>query len=221
MFTGTSVQLSALVTGDGPSVAWSASAGSITAGGLYTAPTEPPAGGSVTITARSAKGAEGKVAIAVRPAPAPQAAPAAAPVSSSPQPSKTATHPAAALSRPVAMLIGRRLIMTTRVGEAGHVSLRAYIGHRPLGGCMANMPGNRVFTCRLTLGRRVHLSSRISIWATLQVGRTTLRSLRPAARVPEMKMNGSGRRAAGTAVSRSSTSLSSWPAFWCSPSMTM
>ena len=42
MIAGTSVQLAAKISNDGPAVVWEASAGSITAGGLYTAPSEPP-----------------------------------------------------------------------------------------------------------------------------------------------------------------------------------
>ena len=66
MTVGTSVQLTAHVLNDSPTVTWGASAGSITTGGLYTAPSEPPAGGSVTITATSAKGAKAQVTIQVK-----------------------------------------------------------------------------------------------------------------------------------------------------------
>jgi hypothetical protein len=58
MTAGTSVQLSAHVVNDSPTVTWSASAGSITTAGLYTAPSEPPAGGTVVVSATSSKGAK-------------------------------------------------------------------------------------------------------------------------------------------------------------------
>jgi hypothetical protein len=64
----TSVQLSAHVSNDGPTVTWSTSAGSITSGGLYTAPAEPPAGGTATVTATSEKGAKGTATIEIAPA---------------------------------------------------------------------------------------------------------------------------------------------------------
>ncbi len=58
MTAGTSVQLTAHVVNDSSSVTWKASAGTITTGGLYTAPSEPPTGASVTITVTTAKGAQ-------------------------------------------------------------------------------------------------------------------------------------------------------------------
>src|SRR5262249_34741017 len=61
-------QLSARVTNDEPAVTWKASAGSITTAGLYTAPSEPPAGGKVTVSATSSKGAVGSVSIEITPA---------------------------------------------------------------------------------------------------------------------------------------------------------
>jgi hypothetical protein len=217
MIAGTSVQLSALVTNDSPDVTWSASAGTITPGGLYTAPSTPPAGAAVAIAARSPRGAEAHVTIAIRPVPASSSAPAATPSKAC----RTAPH-TQIVCRPEAMLIGRKLIMTTRVSRAGHVRLSAYLGHRLLGGCAAKTPGNRSFTCRLTLGRSVRLSSRITIVASLRIGSGVISSTRPAAPVPEMKMVGpSGppttHALAGTA---SAGRASSWR-FWCSPSMGM
>src|SRR5207244_2826510 len=65
MTAGTSVQLTAHVVNDSPTVTWKASAGSITTGGLYTAPSEPPPGGSALITATTSKGAQATVSIEV------------------------------------------------------------------------------------------------------------------------------------------------------------
>ncbi|MCW3068869.1 MAG: lysyl oxidase-like protein [Solirubrobacterales bacterium] len=65
MTAGTSVQLTAHVTNDSATVTWTASAGSITSGGLYTAPSEPPAGGTATVTATTAKGAHDQRTIEV------------------------------------------------------------------------------------------------------------------------------------------------------------
>ena len=65
MLAGTSVQLKAKVTNDSATVKWAASAGTISAEGLYTAPAEPPAGGNATITATTVKGAKAQVTIQV------------------------------------------------------------------------------------------------------------------------------------------------------------
>jgi len=64
---GASVQLSARVAGDAPEVSWVASTGTITAGGLYTAPASVPPGGSATITATSAKGAHDQRTVEITP----------------------------------------------------------------------------------------------------------------------------------------------------------
>jgi hypothetical protein len=65
MTAGTSVQLSAHVTNDSPTVTWTASAGTITTGGLYSAPSEPPAGGTTTVTATTSKGAKDQRTITI------------------------------------------------------------------------------------------------------------------------------------------------------------
>ncbi len=65
MTTGSSVQLTAKVTNDSPTVTWGASAGTITSEGRYTAPAEVPAGGKVTITATTSKGAKAERTIEI------------------------------------------------------------------------------------------------------------------------------------------------------------
>jgi hypothetical protein len=67
MKAGTSVQLTAHVTNDSPTVTWAASSGQVTSGGMYTAPAEPPAGGSATVTATTSKGAKASVSIEIQP----------------------------------------------------------------------------------------------------------------------------------------------------------
>jgi hypothetical protein len=67
MTVGTSVQLTAKVSNDSPTVSWTASAGSISNGGLYTAPAEPPPGGSAVITATTSKGAQAQKSIEILP----------------------------------------------------------------------------------------------------------------------------------------------------------
>jgi hypothetical protein len=119
---------------------------------------------------------------------APTIAPVTPPVAVAPEPGVPAP-PSTGVSRPRVTLIGHTLIMTTRVTEAGRVRLSAYLGKRRLGTCVTETPADRTFTCRLTLGRQVSLDARISVLASLRVGRLILRQLRPAARVQEMKMS--------------------------------
>jgi Bacterial Ig domain/Lysyl oxidase len=215
MIDGTSIQLSALVTNDNPEVTWSASGGSITAGGLYTA---PPSSGTVVITAKSPKGAQSQASVAILPVPASEPSPAAGTSSAG-----TGTSPGGGtlgasstvppvIYRPEAILVGRRLVMTTKVTRAGKVRLTAYLGRHRLGTCAVQTPAGRSFTCRLTLEKGIRLNARISILASLRVGSTLFNSLRPAAPVPRMNMKGTsglGARAAGV----------SSPQFWCSLSM--
>jgi hypothetical protein len=233
MYAGSSVQLSA-VTDDDSEVTWSASAGSITSGGLYTAPVEPPVGGAVLITARSAKGTEDQIMVIIEPVPAVRDESVAplpsAPGASSPPtpgvtppmpPGKSSFHPPI-LDRSEAMLIGRQLIMTTRVSRAGSVRLSAYVGHRRLGTCAARTAGDRSFTCRLTLGKRLRLDARIAIVASLRIGRRVLRSARPAALVPQMKMSmNMGSPSTKRVMQALGHDASSWRSWWCGPSMGM
>ncbi|MCW3068968.1 MAG: Lysyl oxidase, partial [Solirubrobacterales bacterium] len=233
MIAGTSIQLSALVTNDRPGVTWSATGGSISPTGQFTAPAEPPAGGTVTVTAHSARGAEGNATINILPVPAAEPLPVASlPPSSgagSTEPGSGSSTPAPGAGptvstlgassalpppvyRPEAMLVGRRLIMTTKVSRAGRIRLAAYLGHRRLGTCAVQTPADRSFTCRLTLEKSIRLNARISILASLRIGSTVIDVVRPAAPVPRMKMTGATplhARAAGLATSQ----------FWCSPSM--
>ena len=197
MIAGTSVQLAAKVANDGPGITWEASVGSITAGGLYTAPSEPPPGGTVLVSAHGEDGAADQRTIAILPVPPPVAMPAATPATDAvPQsapggagltPGGSAS-PSKGLSRPRVTLIGRELIMTTQVTEAGRVRLSAYLGRRKLGSCVARTPADRTFTCRLRLGKGVSVNARIGVWASLRAGGVLERQLRPAARVQEMKM---------------------------------
>jgi hypothetical protein len=103
LVVATGAQLTATVTGDAPDVTWgvdgvpggNATVGTITPGGLYTAPAAVPPGGRVTIRASSARAAA-EVAIAIEPAAPPQPAPAPAtpPAPPAPQPAP-ASDPAA------------------------------------------------------------------------------------------------------------------------------
>ena len=107
------------------------------------------------------------------------------------------------------------LVMTTGTTAAGRIELSAYLGKRRLGGCAAQSPVGRSFSCRLTLGKRVSRDTPVRVVASLRVGAAVLRSSRPAAALPAMKMGG----AIGAGVILANGQL---PASWrfnCSPSM--
>jgi hypothetical protein len=221
MLAGTSVELTATVAHDSGGVEWIASAGTFTVEGAeglktsYVAPSESPSGGTVTVTARlkDDHAVSDQRTIAIAAARPPEAAPEV-PSTSVPGDSggsKGAGSSPPPVSHPRVMLIGRKLIMTTFVAAAGRIRLSAYLGRRRLGTCMSRTPADRTFTCRLTLGAGVSLRSRISVLASLRIGRRIIQSLRPAAQIAQMSMAGaSGLRHGGYASSAR---------FWCSPSM--
>jgi hypothetical protein len=109
------------------------------------------------------------------------------------------------------MLVGRQLVMTSSVGEAGRVSLSAYYGKHRLGGCSVQTPANRSFTCRLSLaGLSPHTPISASI--SLRAAGKLIRSGRSAAPVSEMRMPVSG------PPLRHGYGSSSWQ-FVCGPGM--
>jgi hypothetical protein len=219
MIAGTSVDLSAAVANDTGGVEWIASDGAFTAEapqGLkddYVAPSVVPPGGTVTVTARlkDDHGVSDQRTIAVlpvsTPVPSPEAPPSSKTTTRGTEESGSPQAPSG-VSRPSVTLIGRKLIMTTFATVAGRVRLSAYLGRRRLGTCVTRTPADRAFTCRLTLGEKVSLHAQISVWASLRIGRRVLRSLRPAARVAQMKMARASALGSGGGGGT-----------WCSPSM--
>ena len=177
---GTSVQLSALTTGGSAAIGWHVSAGSIGSNGLFTAPQQPPAGDTVLLTAVSSSGARDERTIAIVPAASPQPAPAA------PLPPAWDRF-SRGLSVPQAMLVGRTLVMTTTVSEAGRLSLGARFHGRRLGGCVVQTPAGRSFTCRVRLAGGLRHAA-IAVQASLTTARRVLRRTRGAATIAPMKM---------------------------------
>jgi len=115
MLAGTSVQLAATVTNDPPAVTWSvngvpggsASSGTISTSGLYTAPQEPPAPATVTIRAASTRAFdEATIQIEAQstqppaPTPNPPPPPSPAPAPSPPPAPAPAPPPAATAAAP-------------------------------------------------------------------------------------------------------------------------
>jgi hypothetical protein len=188
MIAGTSVQLSASVSYDTPTVQWSASGGTITQTGLYTAPPAPPPGGAVTVAAESPGGGRDQRTIVIQPlappAPQPEAPVAPTPAVGTPPSVGVARSSAGALSTPEAVRIGRRLYMTAIAGEAGRLRLTALLhGHR-IASCVERVRRRQSFTCVARLSSGVPLSAPISVWATLRVGSRFVQRVRRAGRVP-------------------------------------
>jgi len=206
MTAGTAVQLHAIVANDSPSVNWAATGGTITQEGLYTAPAAVPAGGTVTVTATTAKGAHGQATIAISPVPVPQPAPEA-PLPNGGVLSTTLSGHAARLTRPTVTEIGRSLIMTTIPNAAGKIRLTAYVGKHRLGTCVTVTPAGRSFTCRLHLRARVSTHERVSVVASLRVGNEIIVARRPAGPIYEMRMTAMQGALAAIAAAK----------FWCSP----
>ena len=171
LVAGTSAQLTANVANLPAGVGWSATAGTISAAGLYTAPAAPPAGGAVTVTARStaapAIGASAAIAIT----------PARKPV---PRPGVFGTLTAGnKLISPLAIRrINRRVFVSKIVTgrKAGRVAITATLRSKVLGRCVARLPARRAFTCKLRLKRNYPLKRvRVTARFTAKGGRTAVR----------------------------------------------
>ena len=226
MIAATGVELTATVSNDSGAVQWSVTGGgTLTPEGgqglesLYTAPSAPS---TVTITAqlRDDPSVSAQQAIRVIAAPAPIATPGVtanatssgggtAPGNSGRAGIRVSSPPAPGVARPSVMLIGRKLIMSTRASVGGRIRLSAYLGRTRLGTCVAPTPAGRAFTCRLTLGLRVSLRARIRVLASLRVSNRIFRSSTAAERIPQMKMKPMGLGAHVASLAG---------AAWCSPS---
>ena len=166
LIAGTGVQLSAIVAHAGGGVTWSASAGSISPGGLYVAPATPPPGGVVTVraTSDSVGGLAAEATISI--APAPPAAPAPVPPAA-----VTAPPPAKLLSKlTFARAGGRAVVATLTTGRrAGRVTVTVTRGPRVVGRCGARVTANRTVSCRIVVPRRFPLPG-IRATATIAFG---------------------------------------------------
>jgi hypothetical protein len=195
MVAGTSISLSASVENDPDEVKWSSSFPTILPTGpttaTYTAPSTPPPGGFVTVTAESAHGGRDQRTIEIRPYVAPGPNPEVPPATvttPTPTPGKHGVTSAVALSTPTAMLIGRKLYLTATAGQAGRLRLTAILRGHKLGSCVTQVRRHQAFTCTTTLPRGISPRARIGVWATLRVGRRLIQTVRRPAPVPsEMK----------------------------------
>jgi hypothetical protein len=215
MVVGTGVTLTAAVSHDGGGVEWSASGGTLTTkegsegrGSLFVAPPDPS---TVTITARlqDDHAVSAQQVIKVVAAPVPAASPEVPSVATSGSAGFGVSSPRPGVSRPRAMLFGRKLLMSTITTVAGRIRLSAYLGHKRLGTCVASTPAERSFTCDVTLSSKISLRARISVLASLRVNTLIFRSSLAAERIPQMKMKPAGLGA---------HAASAGGQFWCSPS---
>ena len=230
MIAGTSVQLSALLSNDSPGVTWSASSGSITSGGLYTAPAEPPIGGAVVIAARGAGGAEDRVMVLIRPAPIAQD-------NSAPPQSSAPSTPGATPCLAVRQI---RLPSAHPLSTRSDAD-RASIDHDDESEQGRPRPSQRLYRSSPARDMRgqdagrseLHLQADARQADTAEHAdhdrrkpedrRQGAEQHRPAAPVPQMKMNMGGpptKHATQVATRALGHDASSWR-FWCSPSMEM
>lgn len=155
LVAGTSVQLTAAAP-EGAAVAWAASAGTITDGGLFTA---PAVSGPVTVRASTDGGAADEVAIAVvappvpQPAPLPStapkgdsAAPPLRPLVPAPAPS---VFPRRAIEKATAERAGRYVVVAVTPGRSGPLRIVLRRGSRTLRACVVRGVAGRSVTCRL------------------------------------------------------------------------
>jgi hypothetical protein len=179
---GTAIQLAAVTAPSGASVSWHASAGAITPGGVYTAPSDVPRDATVALWVSAGK-ARDERRITIAPVESSRPAPAAPP----PSPPAGAGRGAAALTAPRTVLIDGKLIMTTMLQAAGRARLSAYLGRRRLGSCVVKTPANRSFTCRLKLAPALRHAP-ISRWASLRIGARIISRATAADTVAPMAM---------------------------------
>lgn len=191
---GHGVQLDATVANDLPGVTWSvdgidggsADVGTITPSGFYTAPAGVPGSGSVTIGARSASGAHDERVVAVTWPPTPQPSPG------TPDPG---TPSGSLLSSLVTRRYGDVLVASVTPAHSGLVTIRARVGTRRLGSCVARTPRGRRFTCRLTVPHGRSLTQ-LKVVATLTRDRRVVATVHRTGAPPRPKGSSRGRLSA-------------------------
>jgi hypothetical protein len=149
LVAGSSVQLTATVANLPAGVTWSATAGTISPSGLYRAPTTPPAGGVVTVTAASTAdpAVVGTAATGIRPNPGGAAAPGVA---------GRVVAGRKALSRLLTGHVGRTVILAkVQVGgRRGTLRFTATVKRKVVGRCAVRKVGARkTVTCKMRMKR--------------------------------------------------------------------
>lgn len=165
MLAGVAVQLQAVLTNGLSGVTWSASSGSVTATGLFTAPHTP---GTVTVRATSKDDPSASAAVSIRIVPA----------------GKQAAAPTTPSNKMIAGFrvgrVGPRLLVT-RVAtgpRGGKLTVTATFRRRVLGRCVTRVGADRAVTCRIRLRHRYDLRKvRVTAKLTVAGGRSAVRRL--------------------------------------------
>ena len=162
MAAGTSAQLTASVRGLPGGVTWSATAGSVSAAGLYRAPGSPPAGGAAVVRAASAADPAVAAEVRIRITAAPK-------VTAKPDPWPRLSAGRRLLSPLRARFIGpRRLVAKVATGrKGGRVSITASARGKVLGRCASRVGARRGFVCRFTI-RGASPPARVRLTAKLR-----------------------------------------------------
>jgi hypothetical protein len=153
VYTSSQTQLHASGPGVAQGVLWSVnggggpsgSAGTISAGGLYSAPASPPPSGNVVIGARSATGASGQVSIHEVAAPDKRPAPAV----------KPPRVPRRGLSKIRLGRHDRSLVAVVSSAQTGRVRFTAQRNGRRLGGCSLTVAKGAAATCMMPIADRI------------------------------------------------------------------
>jgi hypothetical protein len=175
LFTGQSMTLT---TNRGP-VAWkvngvtggSPATGTITSGGVYTAPASVPAGGKVSITARADDGGSDTVSVTIKARPVtPPSSPGL------PNPPVPPVKPAPALSKPLVARNGRRLVVKYMPGRTGRLTVNVSYKGKRVARCRTQVVSGRGTTCRFFLKKAKvkRLKGRLTVGARLTSGKRTL-----------------------------------------------
>jgi hypothetical protein len=167
MVVGTQAQLSVTTTGSGAT--WTvdgvpggnATVGTITPGGLYTAPAAIPPAGKVTIQAVStddegARSAPVEVAIVAATVPEPR------PIIEG------------SLKKPGVLAVGRNVTVSMQLPRSGRLTVGLYRGSVRLGGCVINAPGAQTATCKIRM-RKPYDPGTLRIRTAFAYGSTVIR----------------------------------------------
>jgi hypothetical protein len=163
---GTSAQLSAALANLSGGVTWSTTGGTITPGGLFTA---PAAAGSVVVTATSTANPAVKASVTIGIAPVPPKTPLPS------VPVNTKTVGKALLSTVATGHIGKRIIVgkVSTGAKNGTVKFTATINRTVLGHCSARVPARHSFSCRIVLKRNFPLK-KVLLTAQFKAGKTSV-----------------------------------------------
>jgi len=171
LVAGTSAQLQAAVTPAGP-VTWTATAGTISADGLYVAPGTPPAGGNVTVRATSVASpsvfADATFAITAIPVPIPTPGPSVI--------GSGATNGSAGLLvAPSITRRGRNVVVRTTARVDGTLLVTAIRGGTPVSRCRVSASAATPASCRVRLPARFSGKAvRITVSLTTNDGQTAV-----------------------------------------------